>query len=69
MTIRDWCSHTANVFYGATMFTIYRTGKQSVRAVAGCIPDELARREVLWITVTKINPDTLGFIEVAVTLV
>lgn len=69
MTIRDWCSHTANVFYGATVFTIYRTGKQPVRAVAGCIPDELARREVLWITVTKINPDTMGFHEVAVTVV
>lgn len=69
MTIRDWCSHTSNVFYGATVFTIYRTGKQSVRAVAGCIPDELARRDVLWITVTKINPDTMGFHEVAVTIV
>ena len=69
MTIRDWCSYTANVFYGATVFTIYRTGKQSVRAVAGCIPDELARREVRWITVTKINPDTMGFHEVAVTVV
>ena len=69
MTVREWCSHTANVFYGATMFTIYRTGKRSVRAVAGCIPDELARREVLWITVTKINPDNMGFLEVEVRLV
>lgn len=66
MTVREWCSHTANVLYGATVFTIYRTGKQPVRAVAGRIPDELARLDALWITVTKINPDTMCFREVKV---
>nr|DAK99947.1 MAG TPA: hypothetical protein [Caudoviricetes sp.] len=69
MTVREWCSHTANVFYGGDDVHDLRTGKRPVRAVAGCIPDELSRREVLWITVAKINPDNMGFLEVAVTLV
>lgn len=69
MTVREWCSHTANVFYGATMFTIYG----QANGLSG--PSPVASRmncqggEVLWITVTKINPDNMGFLEVAVTLV
>lgn len=68
MTIRDWCSNTMNVYYGSTVFTINQTGKRPIRAVAGCIPDELLRRDVRWITVTRINPDNMGFKEVAVKL-
>ena len=66
MSIREWCARTNNVFYGATMFTIYRKGKEPIRAVAGCIPDEIAKQLVEWVTVKKINPDTLVFLEVEV---
>lgn len=66
MTICEWCSRTNNVYYGATMFTIYRKGKELIRAVAGCIPDEIAKKLVEWVTVKKINPDTLAFLEVEV---
>ena len=66
MTIRDWCSHTNNVYYGATRFTICETGKLPVRAVAGNIPNDIAERDIDWISVTKVNPDTLAFWEVKV---
>lgn len=68
MTIRDWCSGTSNVYYGSTVFIISQVGKRPIRAVAGSIPDELARRETRWIAVTRINPDNLNFQEVAVLL-
>ena len=66
MSIREWCARTNNVFYGATMFTIYRKGKEPIRAVAGCIPDDIVKQLVEWVTVKKINPDTLAFLEVEV---
>lgn len=69
MNIREWCSHTINVFYGATMFTIYRKGKEPIQEVAGCIPDDIAKQLVEWVTVKKINPDTLAFLEVEVKIV
>ena len=66
MTIRDWCSSTNNVFYGATFLTIYQTGKQPIRAVVGIIPEDIAKSNVSWIRVTKVNPDTLTFLEAEV---
>ena len=66
MTIRDWCSSTNNVFYGATFLTVYQTGKQPIRAVVGIIPAEIANCNVICIRVTKVNPYTLTFLEVEV---
>lgn len=66
MTIRDWCSSTTNVLYGATVFIIYQTGKQPIRSVAGNISADVAKCNVGWFAVRKVNPDTLTFLEVEV---
>ena len=69
MTIRDWCSSTTNVSYaGATVIIIYQTGKPPIRSVAGNIPADVAKCNVGWIYVSKINPDTLTFLEVEVVI-
>lgn len=66
MTLREWCAYTSNVLYGRTMITIYRTGKPPIRAVAGCIPDEIVKRPVEFVTIKKVNPETLICWEVEV---
>lgn len=66
MTIREWCERTNNVFNDSTMLRIYQTSKLPIWVVAGSIPDELARREMKWATVTRINPDNMSFQEVKV---
>ena len=49
MTIRDWCSSTTNVLYGATVLIIYQTGKQPIRSVAGNISADVAKCNVGWL--------------------
>ncbi len=66
MTIREWCSSTNNVFYGATQILVYRKGCNPVSMVVGVLPEHIARREVEWVRVNKINPDTMTFLEVEV---
>lgn len=66
MTLREWCSYTSNVLYGCTMITIYRANEPPMRAVAGCIPDEIAKRPVEFVTIKKVNPETLVCWEVEV---
>lgn len=68
MTLREWCSYTSNVIYGRTMITIYRTGERPYKVVAGCVPEGLAKRPVEFVTIKKVNPETLVCWEVEVKL-
>lgn len=68
MTLREWCAYTSNVLYGRTMITIYRKGERPYKGLAGCIPDGIAKRPVEFVTIKKVNPETLVCWEVEVKL-
>lgn len=68
MTIREWCSHTYNVFYGATAVTIYQANEPPMHTLVGMIPDDISNKEVQEVIVAgvKFNTATPVFTEVEV---
>ena len=57
MTVREWCSRTSNVFYGATALTIYQMNEPPLRVLVGMIPEEISRLEIQTVKVLKVNLD------------
>lgn len=66
MTLREWCQRTYNVLLGMCDARIYEDNKPPKRYKVGFIPDEVALKEVKWVNIKEINPDTMFVYEIEV---
>lgn len=68
MTLREWCVYTANVYPGACDAYIFQTDKPPICCKVGFIPDEVATKQVQYVNISKMNPDTNFIYEIEVRL-